>query len=610
MALRGYYSHVDPSGHGPNWWVRQAGYPLPDSYNPSPSANNIESITAGRATVDDAWGSWMESSPHRAHLLGEGSFYAGQTSVGVGYAHIPGSQWTDYWVVLTAPPNGPGVTIKTPGANEKVFTSTIVADGRTDGAPAPASVQARIENGGGNGSFETASGTGNWSIALGGLAAGQNTLRVRSLDENGAVLAEETRTIRHTVMAPLTLEISGSGTVSGGFPGTTLLEVGREYTLKARPAEGWLFAGWTGSLSGPNRIATFIMPGDMSLTANFVRNPFSGHDGKFTGLVSGSGIHGLLKVKLTGTGAFTARLRMDGQVVRVAGSFDGNGDAAIAARLANGRLITAALHFDSSAGAPRITGTVSDGSFAASASLNATAKIANGSSPNTGRYTVVFPAQAGTGSGTPDGDGFAALVVTANGSARLAGRLADDTPFSASGIVSESGALDYYIPLYDSAGLLTGTLNFRPLPVSDLDGPVFWSRPAQPGAPLYPAGFEVEGEALGSAYIPPADGQPVLAVPVLENNTTLSLGDGNLPDPVVQPATLRADNRVAVTAPGVPGTVLTIRTNSGKFKGVFTHPATGGPTRFHGIIFQKQNTGFGYFVGPSRSGYTTFEAAE
>lgn len=104
MAERNYFGHTNPDGNGPNYLVRQAGYPLPAWYGTARDANNIESIAAGYRSPTDAWTGWMASTGHKTHLLGLHSFYAAQTEVGIGYYHLPGSQYGSYWVVLSAPP--------------------------------------------------------------------------------------------------------------------------------------------------------------------------------------------------------------------------------------------------------------------------------------------------------------------------------------------------------------------------------------------------------------------------------------------------------------------------------------------------------------------------
>ena len=102
MAVRRYFSHVNPSGLGPNVLVSQAGYVLPDFYSKYAGANNVESIAAGYATVEEVWQGWLDSIKHRAHLLGLSSFCAEQTNIGVGYAYSADSDLKHYWVVITA----------------------------------------------------------------------------------------------------------------------------------------------------------------------------------------------------------------------------------------------------------------------------------------------------------------------------------------------------------------------------------------------------------------------------------------------------------------------------------------------------------------------------
>jgi uncharacterized protein YkwD len=105
MALRDYFSHTNPDGNGPNLLVRQAGYLLPDWYGDEQNANNIESISAGHVTANDAWQAWLNSSSHRTHVLGTEPFYAEQAAYGVGYYYDPTSHYQHYWVFLSAPPD-------------------------------------------------------------------------------------------------------------------------------------------------------------------------------------------------------------------------------------------------------------------------------------------------------------------------------------------------------------------------------------------------------------------------------------------------------------------------------------------------------------------------
>lgn len=107
IAARDYEGHVDPDGVGPNQLVINAGYKLPKWWGDKKDANFIESLTAGNLKAAHAWSSWLGSPSHRAHVLGEG-FYKDQVNVGVGLAHVEGSHWGRYWILLSAPVEGEG----------------------------------------------------------------------------------------------------------------------------------------------------------------------------------------------------------------------------------------------------------------------------------------------------------------------------------------------------------------------------------------------------------------------------------------------------------------------------------------------------------------------
>lgn len=102
MAVRGYFTHTNLDGIGPNALVRSAGYSLPSFYASSLDGNNIESIAGGYPTAQEAFDGWMESSGHRTQLLGEIDFYKNQVEVGVGYYYDANSDNKHYWVFLSA----------------------------------------------------------------------------------------------------------------------------------------------------------------------------------------------------------------------------------------------------------------------------------------------------------------------------------------------------------------------------------------------------------------------------------------------------------------------------------------------------------------------------
>jgi uncharacterized protein YkwD len=605
MANRGYYSHTNPDGHGPNWLVRQAGYILPDHYDQSPTGNNVESVNAGRASAGDAWSSWLDSSGHRVHLLGENSFYAEQTSVGVGFVDDPGSQWRYYWVVITAPPVGPTISIKTPKAGQEFTGGSVSVTGVTNGKPAAARVEVRLENSAGTGEWLAATGTTAWSIDLEALQPGSNTIRVRSLDATDAVLDQASRNVRYVVLAPLTVQINGRGTVTDGFVGNSNREVGRSYRINAKPAPGALFAGWTGGVTSSQSETEFIMSEGLVLTANFIENPFIEARGTYAGISTTSmGTQALASLKLNDKGRFTCKFKLANGAVSIRGSFNALGRAQ-AIKIVRGETITIDLTYSVTDGVATITGTIAGTDWEIPVDLNAVGQPLDSS--RIGLYTVVIRANPDAPDGTPEGDGFASAKVTASGTTKLTGQLADGTPFSASGHMTQTGEVPVLTALYKKRGAFAGKLNFHP--TSDIDGQFHWSRPVDYSSKRFPFGFAVNTTAVGGRYTPPQNGEPVVRVAASSNNAELELGAGGLSDPVLQPATLAADNSVIVTSPTVSGFSLSIKSSTGQFNGSFIHPVTGNTTAFRGVVVQKENAGFGYFVAGESSGYATLAPA-
>lgn len=102
MADREYFAHTNPDGYGPNCIVLQQEFVLPDYYDFSNTANNVESIAGGYSTMQAAWAALMSSAGHSAHLLGKGDFYNEQSYYGIGYVNVPGSQYGHYLVIIIA----------------------------------------------------------------------------------------------------------------------------------------------------------------------------------------------------------------------------------------------------------------------------------------------------------------------------------------------------------------------------------------------------------------------------------------------------------------------------------------------------------------------------
>lgn len=359
LAQRRYFSHTNPDGHGVNYLVRKMGYALPDWY--PADGNNLESIAAGRATAGTTWSDWMGSPDHKTHLLGEEDFFAEQTAYGVGYYEEPNAPYHYYWVVLTAPPMArvASVNIATPAAGAFVPEGAVVVLGTAVDA---AAVQISVENAGGTSAWTAASGTESWSATLRNLAPGANTLRVRSVDASGGVLAQAARTFQYLVIRPLTIRVVGQGSV-GAFSGTTPRRVGSIYTITAAPASGRIFSGWSGSWSGTEARVNVAMGEGLEATATFVQNPFIARRGMYAGVDDRTS----LRIALNAFGKVTGRLIYAGRNSTIVGQFRLNGRATI--RVARASAAPLVLVLDINGGGADISATVLDGAAVSTLSL-------------------------------------------------------------------------------------------------------------------------------------------------------------------------------------------------------------------------------------------------
>jgi uncharacterized protein YkwD len=83
MADQDYFSHTSLDGRSPWQRISDAGYPM---------ASGGETIAAGYSTAAAVVQGWMNSSGHRAILLG-----SSYEHVGLGYAYDPDSTYGHYW---------------------------------------------------------------------------------------------------------------------------------------------------------------------------------------------------------------------------------------------------------------------------------------------------------------------------------------------------------------------------------------------------------------------------------------------------------------------------------------------------------------------------------
>ena len=364
--------------------------------------------------------------------------------------------------------------------------------------------------------------------ALTGFVLGKNTLQLRARDYRGneGSLQSSFTLVR---LRSLTLNVTPSdsfGTVMlSSKESLSSLQVGKTFTLTAKPKPGKVWNGWSSAqLTLPAAQAastqlSFTMVEGLTIDASFVDDPFvSAVTGEFNGLITASGAttpsnstNGFIHLTVTPTGSFSGTIKMDGLALPVAGRFDNGGVARFGASYAStlslnrvGKLAyILALNLDMNpAGTRRVTGTVGlqDRSAVLPMSvLSADRAAYDGKTPATSAtvatYNLALPTQAQTNgllaTQFPQGAGFGTLKVSKQGLATLSVTLADGTQVLASAPLSKTQTVPLYAPLYaNQAGALGGLATIDPSAINtDVSSPAFWWFKPFTGGQHYPHGW-------------------------------------------------------------------------------------------------------------------------
>src|ERR1051326_88286 len=508
-------------------------------------------------------------------------------------------------LTFRADTNRPTVAITSPAANSKVTDPSVTLQGTASDNLAVALVQYRLENAAGTNDYQDATGTNKWSAIVSNLVAGPNTVRVRAYDTSSNLSTTVARTFTYVLTAPLALSTTGAGHVSPNYS-NALLEIDGTYTLTAIPSPGSIFSNWTdvaGTVIAATPKLTFTMQSNLVLQANFVPNPFTPVKGNYAGLfydTNGVTITnaGYFSAALADKGTFSSKWRFAGATYSLAGAFSAGGSYSNAIARRGLSPLSVQLRLDLS-GAETITGTISDGIWTAELAANrAHFSKALPASPS-GSYTLIIPGSDDS-SIAPGGNGAASVKVDTSGNVALAGALGDGTKVSQHTFVSKDGQWPLFASLYAKQGLLIGWLTFDTnQPNSDLGGLVSWIKQPQDNAKFYADGFDLDGiEAVGSSYHF-TNGVPLVSW----TDGQIILENGNLSQSIINGLSI-ANNKITATNK----LSLAFTTVTGLFHGSVINPDTGKPITVNGALLQKQDSGFGYFLGTNQTGRVTLES--
>lgn len=508
--------------------------------------------------------------------------------------------------VTQLPPDviAPTVTITTPTANARHTNDTIFVTGKATDNVGVTLVEARLENEAGNSDYIPASGTENWSVALGGLIPGINTIRVRARDAVHPPV-EVVRPVIYVEVSALTLITNGVGSVTPLRNGA-LLDVGKSYTVRATTDKAHLFTGWSGFIDSTENPFTFTMQTGFVLQANFQINPFIAVADVYNGLcydfeTNRHASSGFLTVKSTELGAFSARLTVGGARHSFSGSFAPDGKATNTVTRIGTNALTLNLATDLTGGSDQITGTISDGNWTVSILCNRDwfNKKSN-LAPYAGKFTVVIPGDDEHADTEPGGFSFGTVTVDGGGRVSLKATLADGTKLTQGTTLSKDGRWPLYAPLYSGSGSVLSWVMFAEGDEASFTGTLNWTKPAIAREKFYSNGFAVQHDLTGSSYLVPTNSTDAVLKFDLGK---VSFTAGNLADDFDNDVSL-INNKV--TNLDTNKLNLSINLASGLFTGSVTTSDGSKNFPFKGAVYQKQNQGWGFFLGTNQSGQVRF----
>jgi sugar lactone lactonase YvrE len=495
-------------------------------------------------------------------------------------------------------PIRPTLSITSPKNGSHVSNAVFTATGTAADNAQLATVWYRLNGG----NWIQATNTANWTAGL-ALSSSANTLEAYAVDTFTNVSLTNSVAFTYVPSSQITVQTFGNGTLTPNYDGW-LLENGKSYTMTAKPGLNNIFVKWTDNSGATLTTAptlNFTVQSDMTIRAIFVTNPFTFLSGPYAGLFYdtnnlAANSSGFIPITVTPLGGFSAKIQVNsGQKISVSGHFSTDGVFSNSVAVKGSTPVIVQLRLEI-ANQGQITGSISGSGW--TSPLLAVRAIFSpvNPAPQVGKYTLVIPG-GDDSSVRPGGNGFCTLSVNIFGNVILSGVLADGTKVKQKTFINRQGVWPLYAAPYKGQGAILGWMNFVTNQVdADLTGTVYWFRQPQPTAKVYPGGFSFPDgiAAMGSAFSL-TNGTPLLNLP---SGGVSVLQLGNPLQSYTNNFTLGTDNKIA----SANGLSATITTTSGLFKGTALSLGNGTSVPINGVLMQKQNTGFGFFLSNGQSG--------
>lgn len=329
--------------------------------------------------------------------------------------------------------------------------------------------------------------------------------------------------------------------------------------------------------------------------------------GRYAGLVqdsegdtAGRASFRLTHSKRNGTGGLSGVVVIDGRRIELRGTVEADGSF-------NGRILgrkQADLRADlqiheTATGAKQLLGTIVDTVTGETHIIGATRSAFDKGNQTSlaGQYTMLIPAQGPPQADIPAGDGCGVVTVKTTGAVRSLVYLGDGARVSLSGKLSGDGQWGLYRSLYTSRprGSISGVLTFRDvIGISDFDGEFHWEKFERTRDRWYPAGFDLDREVVGSAYVrPERDQWPLSGFTGDVDNVSIAINGAGVDQDLT--ATWQTNNRIVYTRIGVESLGVKVRTKNGLITGTWRESRRGLRVPFRAVVFQKQGIASGNF---------------
>lgn len=460
---------------------------------------------------------------------------------------------------------------------------------------------------------ELAGTNGAWSASF-SPAPGTNYIFVTATDDAGNVSAPVKRMVYYLRTSPIGIQVVEGNGSFGNIANGQLLEIGRAYTLTAKPSPGQVFANWSASdgTSGYTTTFPFTMQEGLVISLHFRNNPFPSLKGTYTGLFydSANGLNltnaGTFTLTLTTNGAYSGKVNLLAGAIPFSGQLGISADDSTSAVAEFGKAtskttaVSGFLYFDL-AGSGAVSGQVNQlvrlaGASSLDYSISLSASVEGQlCQPATKAPAQLYNIAYSGDSGALGNNSFGSATVAGNGTVKLTFNLADKiAPVTAGAALCNDGRFPLFAPLYAKKGVVLGWLNTVSNGLqTDLSGDNIqvFKLATSTNSSFFPNATSSTLSAQGSAYAAPKNGTNLLGW----TSGQVSLGDGSF-----SAATTfnPAKNQFTFSASDNPNKVsLTLAPASGQLSGSFVPTDSKKAVKFKGLILPAQGAGFGFYTG-------------